>query len=350
MPAIELVIKVVIFGVLLYLFAYVITSGKMDTKSYANLGGYEVKGLRKHFEYSDEEKGYIAYFIFGIFWYLEFLNALGNFVVSYAVVGWYYTPNDENGNKTSHNWCGICWGYVWGLTVHSGSLAAGSFLIAVFRFIRLIISALQAEARKEGNAVMKCIADCLQCIVTCMQKIVEFINKNAYIDICINSNNFCQAGKDALTFIATNAPAISILNGACTVFSMSGSALISCGTATLTYLACTSVSRWTDEDSPHHVASPRFVAIIAFIGALVVALSFMTIFDQTADTLLFTYAWNKSKSHNSVSKFAPKGLQELVGYEMMKKPEEKPAKKEEPKGFWQTMFGGSGEQEPLIKK
>ena len=31
-------------------------------------------------------------------------EALGSFVTSYAVVGWYYTPTQPNGSK-GHNWC-----------------------------------------------------------------------------------------------------------------------------------------------------------------------------------------------------------------------------------------------------
>jgi len=323
MPAIEMLIKAILMCVLLVFLAYLVSAGTMDTKTYASIGGQEVNGLRRHFKYTDEQKGYIAFYIFGMIWLLELCNALGSFVISYAVVGWYYTPKGQGGSK-GHNWCGLIWGYVYGLTFHLGSLAFGSLLIAILRYVRLILSVLEKESKAEGNVVMACIAKILICCITCFKKFVEMINKNAYIDICITSNSFCAAASDVMQFFVGHPAEIVILNGACLVFSFAGMAFISGTTSVCTYMLCTTQPRWTDESSPNHVASPGFVALVAGLGALFVAHAFMQIFDHTADTLLYTYCWNKSKAHNTVEKYAPDSLARLAGYTPLERP--KPGK------------------------
>lgn len=350
MPLIEVIVKVAMLCVLLFFLMYLVSSGELDTKTYAQIGGQEVNGLRRHFKYTDETKGYIAFYVFGIFWFLELANAMGSFVVTYAVVGWYYTPKPKN-----HNWCGLVWGYIYACTFHLGTLAFGSLLIAICRFLRLILSVISQVSKDQGNAAVACIAKILICCITCFEKFMKFINKNAYIDVAINSNNFCGAAADVMAFIAGHPAEITILNGACTIFSIAGCSLVSGLTGYATYMACTTQPRWTDETSPHHVASPRFVAIVAAVGAIFIAHAFMQIFDHTADTLLYTYCWNKSKAHNTVQKYAPDGLSKLVGYAPLAKPAPAAAAAAAPpaKGWFASVFGGgengnSSERKPLI--
>jgi len=340
-----MVIKAVLLTVLLVFGAYLVSAGEMDNKTYATIGGQEVHGLRRSFKYTDEQKGYIGYYIFGVFWFLELANALGAFVVSYAVVGWYYTPKPKN-----HNWCGLVWGYVYGCTFHLGSLALGSCLIAICRFIRLIMMYVEKSSKSQGNVVMQTIAKCVACCITCFKKFIEMINKNAYIDICITSNNFCGAAGDVMAFLVSHPAEITILNGACTIFAIGGTALISGLTGYATYLLCTTNERYTLETSPHHVASPFHVACVAAFGGAFVAHAFMVIFDHTADTLLYTYCWNKSKAHNTVQKYAPDSLSKLTGYAPISKPAAAAAAAApapEKSGFF-SMFSRSSETSPLI--
>jgi len=298
---------------------------------------------------------------------LEIANAMGSFAFSYAVVDWYYTEKDANSGRKAHHWCSLIKAYFYAWTYHLGTIAMGAFLIALIRFVRLIVTFIERYSKSQGNAVAACIARCVGCCLTCIKGIVEAINKNAYIDVAINSSNFCTAATDSLAFMVKQAPAIAILNGACTIFSFAGCAMLSSLTGYVTYWLVTDSpwsERWTANDSPHHIASPGFAAGVAAFGAVFVSASFMVIFDHTADTLLYTYCWNKSKAHNTVAKYAPacligsadkKGLlTEQAGDEQTYKPMTKePASNgqaKEPKpqgGFWGTMWGSSKSKETV---
>merc|ERR1712137_739775 len=107
----------------------------------------------------------------------------------------------------------------------------GSFLIAVCRFVKLILGYIAKQAKAQGNQALACIASCLSCCVDCFQRFIEMLNKNAYIDIAINSNTFCTAAKASLEFMIKNAAQVGILSGACFCFVAAGVAVISTTTA-----------------------------------------------------------------------------------------------------------------------
>ena len=77
-PAFELICKVAVCGGLTYGFMWVMSTGNVKASS-ATIGGTKVAGLSREFEWTDEQKGYMAYWLFGLFWVQELFTALGQF-------------------------------------------------------------------------------------------------------------------------------------------------------------------------------------------------------------------------------------------------------------------------------
>jgi len=331
MPIVDSVTKIAMFFSCVYVLFLLVSCGTVEPHNITNIQGEDVAGIRRSFHWTDCQLAYIATYLFGIFWLLELSTALGQFVLSYAVVHWYYTPNPK------HNFTGtsLIWGYVYGLTFHLGTIAFGSFLIALLRFIRFILAVVSNASKANQSpdaALARCIACIVQCCLKCIQECIEHINKNAYIDVAINNTNFCEAAKHVLQFILQEAAAIAILHGACFIFTVAGVVSIAGSTGYITYLLVTTQERWTAEDSPHHVNSPRLVAIVATVLSAFIAYAFMAIFDHTADTLLYTYSWNKHHGHNTADDYAPEELKNLTEYQPLKQDEKGKEKKEEKKG------------------
>ena len=81
---------------------------------------------------------------------------------------------------------------VWRLVrYHLGSVAFGSFIIALIQFIRIIMKYLEKRSKKWGAAgkAMVPLLKCIQCCLWCFEKCMKFLNKNAYIEI----GEFCRA-------------------------------------------------------------------------------------------------------------------------------------------------------------
>jgi len=207
--------------------------------------GQIVGGLKRTFVFTDEQWGMCAYYVFGMLWLTELFNSVSQFVVSYAVVLWYYHPKPKGFGPSVP----LIRGFLVGTIFHLGTFAFGSFLIATLRATRMILLWLARQAKAEGNSVAACIAACCACCVTLIQKYVEFISKNAYIDVAISSTSFLTAAQNAHGFLTSATGKVLILTGACYIVTAGvvlGTFLMTGG---LTWLLVTSNERWTDSNS-----------------------------------------------------------------------------------------------------
>ena len=120
-----------------YSMVWLFSCGDIIQKEY--VGGIQYKS----FEWSDHEKMLVYFSLFCFFWICAFIMAATEYVQIVAVASWYFSQNAEQpgGNYS------ICRGYWWMLRYNLGSLAFGSFLIAVVVIIRLIFEYIDAKMK-----------------------------------------------------------------------------------------------------------------------------------------------------------------------------------------------------------
>merc|ERR1719284_1675300 len=150
---------------------------------------------------------------------------------------------------------------------------------------------------------------CCMCWLDCVKSCVEFINKNAYIDIAVTSNSFCWAARNALATIASFGGAMLILNGATWIFSLIATTVIvvSCGLISDMILQLDS---FTNNESDYFVDDPTLATVIACGLAFLISLTFMSIFDMTSDTLLYCFGHDVRTGKNTGH--APAALRDLI--------------------------------------
>ena len=87
-----------------------------------------------------------------------------------------------------------------------GSIAFGSFLIALIQFIRIIFEYYrrQIEKANKGNPIIKVILCLTSYCLDCLERFIKFISKNAYIQMAITGKNFCASAWNAFILIAKN--------------------------------------------------------------------------------------------------------------------------------------------------
>lgn len=66
------------------------------------------------------------YYLFGLFWVVAFLMCLQKFIIAAAATLWYFDPIDDGSKDVS-----VMEAMSWGLWYHCGTIAMGSFIIAV---------------------------------------------------------------------------------------------------------------------------------------------------------------------------------------------------------------------------
>lgn len=151
------------------------------------------------FGYKNENnfKLYLIYIAFGAIWFYFFIQGCMKFTISYCYAIFYWMSNKEISNipfMVALKSISILIKY------HIGSIALGSFLIAILYFIQIMLDYLKRNQASD-KPLLKFFISCLQCILGCCQKIIEVLTENAYIEIAISGNNFCVSAKKALSVV-----------------------------------------------------------------------------------------------------------------------------------------------------
>lgn len=178
------------------------------------------------------------------------------------------------------------------------------------------LSALAKAGEAEGNPILAILAKCCFCCVTCYERFLEFLNKNAYMDIAINSTSFCTAAKNALQVMASEIAAVSFLNGACWILTCSGHLMITSIGTFWVWLMIRCLWWFNNVDSSWYVADPIRVCLLAACVCFVIAVGFMLVFDMVADTILYCFATEERRKQRGLMRkdvqYAPKSLNRLI--------------------------------------
>jgi hypothetical protein len=146
------------------------------------------------------------YFLFGLFWFVAFLICLQQFIIAAMTCMWYFSGQGNDSSDTKGT-VSVLLAIKWGCWYHCGSIAFGSFLIALVTMIRVVFEYLvkQAQAANQDNAIVKGIMCCVTCMLYLLDKYVKFITKNAFIQIALHNKSFCESALAAFFLIIRNA-------------------------------------------------------------------------------------------------------------------------------------------------
>ena len=234
---------------------------------------------------SNELENYLQlYNIFGLFWGLCFVAALGEMVLAGAFSSWYWVL-DKSDLQTLPvlSSLGRTFRY------HTGTLAFGSLIIAIIKMIRLMLQYVQDKLEEKGadNPVVKVLLCLCKCCFWCLEKFMKFINRNAYILTAINGSNFCKSAKDAFSLILRNCVRVAVLDKVTDFLIFLGKLVV---TGSVTLLSFWYFSGGLNSTVPLDLAEPElnyyFVPVIIItIGVYFTASAFFSVYTMAVDTV-----------------------------------------------------------------
>ena len=148
--------------------------------------------------------------MFGLFWLLFFMSALGEMVLAGSVSGWYWTL-DKSGPMEN---VGIMQSFGRTCRYHLGTLAFGSLVLTFIRMIRVLLEYIEDKIKEKGadNPAIKCLLCCCKCCFWCLENFIKFLNRNAYIMTAVYGYNFCRGAKKSFTLLTSNAARALVLD------------------------------------------------------------------------------------------------------------------------------------------
>lgn len=134
---------------------------------------------------------------------------LQQFMIAATVCQWYFSGQgrSEVADSAGHG-VSLFTSFKWGIWYHCGSIAFGSFIIAVITFIRIVFEYLVYQFEKMNpseNCFYKCAKCYIRYVLWCLDKYIKFITKNAFIQIALRSISFCPAAWGSFFLVMRNA-------------------------------------------------------------------------------------------------------------------------------------------------
>jgi len=247
---------------------------------------------------------------FSFLWNNAFLIAFGQTLIAGAVGIWFFTPNSEKGKLggceaiRKSNW--NVWRY------HTGSLAFGSFVIALIQFIRYMMKFFEKQAQAQKNRIMALILRVVQCCIYCFERFIQFLNKNAYIQIAIRGTGFCTSAKTAFRIIVQNVLRFGTVAILGNVIHCIGYVFIMASTVVIGYF----LMRAMHDDISPVIPMIAFACVSYVVGKL-----YMNVFGLAVDTCLQCVIFAEEKCPDG--DFVPSQLKNVIDRSQA------PAKKDE---------------------
>lgn len=229
------------------------------------------------------------YLLFSLLWNNAVLVAIGQMTIAGAVGVWYWkgTSPVSTGLKN-------CFRY------HLGSIAFGSFILAIVQLVKWWLRYLQKQMEAQKQNFLAKVAKALAYCVWCFERFIKFLNKNAYIRIALNGENFCRAAWRAFQLIIRNMGRYAVLGGLGAIISRLGTLFIAVAGATIGYFIFLGVY---PEENPWLCVAVYL--IMGYIGGCLI----MNVFGLAVDSVLVCFITDEEL--NGDAEHAPEELKEF---------------------------------------
>lgn len=267
------------------------------------------------FKWDQQLKNSFALHFFHLLWNIQFFVYFTYLVCAGAIADWYFTPYDANGNKKRGDgydelsYTPVKDSFCRTLRYHMGTVALGSFIIAVIQMIRYTVKYLEEQSRAakgEPNRLQKFVMSCIHCCLWCAECCMDKINKHAFVWTAIYGDSFTTAACSSFALIWNNLLRVAAITVVSAYLIILGKLVVS--------LLTTGVAALVMANYPYYEQNLNSIIMpcsIIFLLSYLVASLFMAVFETTIDTTFICFLVDEENNRGGVM-LASKGLRDVV--------------------------------------
>jgi hypothetical protein len=266
---------------------------------------------QKSISYGDDKKlekkvfYMLCFMFFGLLWILNFLKAQSSFITMVSASTYYFDSNSEKDGSAD-----VGLGIKFAFMFHAGSLAMGSFIIALIQFIRITFAVLAEQAKNASgdNAAVKIIIKIAECCLKCIERITDYITTMAYGYIAVSGDSFCTGAWNGFLLNMKFGLEFAWANFIASTFILLGKV----GITVLNCFSCYLIMKHITHDLDEITSTAAPLAIVALV-TFAAANIFLGLFDEAVLAMLVCLCVDKQINdgvavkgpptfHNSVEK------------------------------------------------
>eukprot|EP00442_Polarella_glacialis_P017568 CAMPEP_0115126214 /NCGR_PEP_ID=MMETSP0227-20121206/49573_1 /TAXON_ID=89957 /ORGANISM="Polarella glacialis, Strain CCMP 1383" /LENGTH=809 /DNA_ID=CAMNT_0002529871 /DNA_START=72 /DNA_END=2501 /DNA_ORIENTATION=- len=122
------------------------------------------------------------------------------------------------------------------------------------------------------------------------------ISRDAYVDIVLQGSDWATASSDVAEFIGKIGGVVAFLHGSTSIYEMIAVFFIVTLTSGIGLICMTQITAFSDTASPMYVQNPFASSCFSIVISLMISFMYMSLFNNTADTLLYTFAWARKRA------------------------------------------------------
>ena len=227
----------------------------------------------------------IWYDLFMFLWSMGFLHAICHMVIGMCAVLWYWSTPGEHKEPPTNT---LSWSIGTTFRYHLGTLALGSFLIALVQFLRILFRVFEKRltAVKEASTAARMILCCVDCCLSCFERVISLLTKDAYILTCITGEGLLPAARQAVGLLMGNRAAVAV--------NILGEIILIIGKVLIT--AFITVVAWLSVKGDAYSTNILFIVVVA-LTAYFISSVFATVFSCCIDAVVMCYCVDKEENN-----------------------------------------------------
>lgn len=245
--------------------------------------------------------------IFAYFWASSFVMALSEMILAGTFATWYWTAK-----KRDVPFFTVTTAVFRTIRYHLGTVAFGSLIISICKFIRFLLEYIERKCKKFDNGFTRAILCALKCFFWCLHKFIAFVNKNAYIMCAIHGGNFCKSAKDAFSLLIRNAVRTVVVDKVADLLLFLGKVLLTAGVSAGAYYIFFRPVIDFDTKESFILEYPWFPVAILGVATFLISSTFFRVYSMAIDTLFLCFLEDCERNDGSQEYFMSKRLMKLL--------------------------------------
>lgn len=245
--------------------------------------------------------------IFAYFWSSSFVSALSEMILASTFATWYWTVH-----KRDVPFFTVTTAVFRTIRYHLGTLAFGSLIISICKFIRFLLEYIEKKCKKFDNGFTRVILWTLKCLFWCLHKFIAFVNKNAYIMCAIHGGNFCRSARDAFSLLLRNVVRTVVVDKVSDLLLFLGKLMLTVAVAAGSYFTFIRPIVDADTKQMFQMKYPWAPVVILSLFTYLISSTFFRVYSMAIDTLFLCFLEDCERNDKTHRYFMSKRLMKLL--------------------------------------